>query len=198
MGRRKYIMRAFFLGCVLFCEVTTVPVAAQHGPDPQTMFAVLLGTKNACDEAIPGYAEKYKEQHQRWIARNGELIRAITSGQYDGKTFGQFTEYVKTEFRKQSPADQQKHCNQIVALYTGHLAKRVFVMESLDRLAPWTPRSFNGVSHEGIDIWFIPATDWNQNLIEGRPFPVIVCIGTKSFSKEELLTIRLEETELDM
>ena len=33
MRGQKFMMQAFFLGCVICCGIVTVAVAAQHGPD---------------------------------------------------------------------------------------------------------------------------------------------------------------------
>jgi len=93
------------------------------------MLAELLATKSACDETIPGYAAKQRNQHQGWVSRNCDLVLIVGSGQYNGMSFDQRTAYVKAEFRRQAPVDQQQRCQEIVALYSAHLANRVFMIE---------------------------------------------------------------------
>lgn len=191
-------MKALILAGIACGAVAAAEVAAQHGPDPETLMAMLLATKSACDETIPGYAARYRSQHQSWVARNGDLIRMIGAARYNGMSFGQLTDSVKAEFRQQAPEEQKTRCRQVTALYSVPSAKHVFVIQSRETLAPWRASSFNGIQHDGIDIWFIHATDPDESPAGTRPYPVSVCVGIKSFSTEDALAIQLAETELAM
>lgn len=67
-------------------------IAVAHGPSPELGVLIVMAGKRACDQTVPGFADRFDEKYSAWEKLNAGVISRARQGKYSGKSFDEYLE----------------------------------------------------------------------------------------------------------
>lgn len=87
MFRRLQMPHLLILAMVLgFCGESAVA----HGPSPELGVLIVMAGKRACEQAVPGFADRMDEKYSTWEKLNSDVISRARQAKYSGKSFDEY------------------------------------------------------------------------------------------------------------
>lgn len=94
---------------LIFCGESAVA----HGPSPELGVVIVMAGKRACDQTVPGFADRTDKKYSTWEKLNADVINRARQGKYSGKSFDEYLEVSASAMLAEPDAEISKTCKDL-------------------------------------------------------------------------------------